>query len=87
MKKQQKDCLGNECEEIDIKMAEIINNKCDPSQISKGYTYFILCWSAPETHREPAKACFEQFSVKKEKKSNGFSGLTSIYERLEIPLI
>ena len=69
MKKQQKDCLGNKCEEIDIKMAEIINNKCNPSHIS----YFILCWSAPETHQEPAKACFEQFSVKKEKKSNGFS--------------
>ena len=68
MKKQQKDCLGNECEEIDIKMAEIINNKCDPSHIS----YFLLCWSAPETHREPTKACFEQFSDKKEK-SNGFS--------------
>ena len=34
MKKQQKDCLGNECEEIDIKMAEIINNKCDLSHIS-----------------------------------------------------
>ena len=64
MKEQQKDCLGNECEEIDIKMAEIINNKRNPSHIS----YFILCWSAPETHPEPTKACFEQFSDKKEKR-------------------
>ena len=43
---------------LTLKMAEIINNKKD--------ILIIYCYSAPETHREPTKACFEQFSGKKE---------------------
>ena len=57
MKKQQKDCLGNECEEIDIKMAEIINNKCDPSHISNFkriylfYTVLVSTRNPPRTRQ------------------------------------
>ena len=77
MKKQQKDCLENECEEIDTQNGR--NNQQQVRSIS--YLKFqkdiliIYCWSAPKTHQEPTKACFEQFSGKKEQ-SNGFSGLT-----------
>jgi hypothetical protein len=60
---------------LTLKMAELINNKCDPSHISNSKSLYSYCWSAPETHQEPTKACFEQFSGKKEQ-SNGFSGLT-----------
>ena len=48
MKKQQKDCLENECEEIDTQ-----NGRNNQQQISKGYTHHILLVSTrnpPRTH-------------------------------------
>ena len=81
MKKQQKDCLGNECEEIDTQNGRIIKNKCDLSHISNfKRLHSLYCLSAPETHQESTKACFEQSSGKKEL-SNGFPG----FEGLEMP--
>ena len=68
------------------KMAEF-SNKFVSSHISNFKRIHSLYFrSAPETHQEPTKACFEQFSGKKEQ-SNGFPGLTEKYEELEIPLI
>ena len=61
---------------LTLKMAEIINNKCDPSHISNFKRINSLyCWSAPDTHQESNKACFKQSPGKKEQ-SNGFLGLT-----------
>ena len=75
MKKQQKYCLEGECEKIDTQNGS--NNQQQVQSISylkfQKDTLVIYCWS--ETHREPTKACFEQFSGKKEQ-SNGFLGLT-----------
>ena len=72
---------------LTLKMAEIINNKCNPSHISNfKKIWSIYCWSAPQTHQEPTKVYFEQFSGKKEQ-SIGFLDLTWTYEGLEIPLI
>ena len=77
MRKQQKDCLEGDCKEIDAQ-----NDRNNQQQVrSISYLKFqkniliIYCLSAPETHREPTKACFEQFSDKKEQ-SNCFLGLT-----------
>ena len=68
---------------LNLKMAEIINNKCDPSHVSNfKRIHSLYCWSAPDTHQESTKACFEQSPGKKEQ-SNGFPGS----ERLKIPLI
>ena len=76
MRKQQKDCLEGDCKEIDAQ-----NDRNNQQQVrSVSYLKFqkniliIYCWSAPETHQEPTKACFEQFSGKKEQ-SNCFLGL------------
>ena len=76
MRKQQKDCLEGDCKEIDAQ-----NDRNNQQQVrSVSFLKFqkniliIYCWSAPETHREPTKACFEQFSGKKEQ-SNRFLGL------------
>ena len=77
IKKQQKYYLENECEEIDTQNGR--NNQQQVRSILylkfQKDTLVIYCWSAPETHREPTKACFEQFSGKEEQ-SNGFLGLT-----------
>ena len=84
MRKQQKDCLEGDCKEIDAQ-----NDRNNQQQVrSVSYLKFqkniliIYCWSAPETHQESTKACFDQSRGKKEL-SNGFSGS----EGLEIPLI
>ena len=72
---------------LTLKIAELINNKCTPSHISNfKKIWSVYCWSAPETHHEPTKAYFEQFSGKKEQ-IIGFLDLTWTYEGLEIPLI
>ena len=72
---------------LTLKMAEIINNKCNPSHISNfKKIWSIYCWSAPQTHHKPTKVYFEQFSGKKEQ-SIGFLDLTWTYEGLEISLI
>ena len=67
MRQQQKNCLDGDYEEIDTQ-----NDRNNQQQVrSVSYLKFqkniliIYCWSAPETHREPTKACFEQFSGKK----------------------
>ena len=76
MRKQQKDCLEGDCEEIDAQNDR--NNQQQVRSVSylklQKNILIIYCWSAPETHREPTKACFEQFSGKKEQ-SNRFLGL------------
>ena len=83
MKKQQKYCLEGEGEEIDTQ-----NGRNNQQQVwSISYLKFkrlhsLYCLSAPETHQESTKACFEQSSGKKEL-SNGFPG----FEGLEMPLI
>ena len=69
MKKQQKDCLGNECEEIDIKMAEIINNKCDPSHISnfkRIYSLYTVGQHQKPTENPP-RHVLSNFLAKKNK--------------------
>ena len=38
---------------LNLKMAEIINNKCDPSHVSNfKRIHSLYCWSAPDTHQE-----------------------------------
>jgi hypothetical protein len=46
-------------------------------QISKGYTHYTFGQQQKPT-KNPTKACFEQFPVKKEK-NNGFPSLTWKY--------
>ena len=84
-KNNKKIVLKVKLKKLTLKLAKLISNKCVSSHISNFKRIHSLYFqSAPETHQEPTKACFEQFSGKKEQ-SNGFPGLTEKYEELEIP--
>ena len=79
MKKQWKDCLEGEHEEIDTQYSRINQQVWSISYLKFQKDYTV------SQHQKPTKACFEQFPGKKEQ-SNGFLCLSGKYEVLEIPL-
>ena len=66
MKKQWKDCLEGEHEEIDTQYSRINQQVWSISYLKFQKDYYTV-----SQHQKPTKACFEQFPGKKEQ-SNGF---------------
>ena len=76
MKNNKKIVLKVNMKKLTLKIAELTSISVIDMiyQISKGYIHYTFGQQQKPT-KNPTKACFEQFLVKKEK-NNGFPGLT-----------